>query len=98
MVGVSQQVAMDMLTVLSLGRVVLGLVITTLAMIGYRNNRSHPMLALAVGVAFLTFVQVLLSIVMARLGEPYLISLSTMLAELVGLSLILYSIVLARRQ
>jgi len=76
----------------------LGLIITALALIGYRNNRSRPMLFLAVGIAFLTVIQLLTSVVTARLGPAYLISVSTQLAELIGLSLILYSIMLARRQ
>ncbi len=97
MLEMSEQLAyqiVDLTLVLSLG---LGLIITVLALIGYRNNRSRPMLFLAVGIAFLTFIQLLMSVVTARLGPAYLISVSTQLAELIGLTSILYSIVLARR-
>ena len=98
MLEMSEQLAHRIVELTIALSLALGLIITALALIGYRNNRSRPMLFLAVGIAFLTVIQLLTSVVTARLGPAYLISVSTQLAELIGLSLILYSIVLARRQ
>ncbi len=98
MLEMSEQLAHRIVELTIALSLALGLIITALALIGYRNNRSRPMLFLAVGIAFLTVIQLLTSVVTARLGPAYLISVSTQLAELIGLSLILYSIILARRQ
>lgn len=98
MIGIAQQTAYDAVSIMLFVQVGLGVLITFLAALGYRNNRSRPMLFLAAGIALLTFVQFALSILLARFGPPHLIPVGTQTAELVGLVLILASIVLARNQ
>lgn len=98
MLGVTQQAAYDVVSVMLLVQIGLGILITALAALGYRNNRSRPMLFLAAGMAFLTFIQSGVSLALAQTAPAHLISVGTQISEIVGLLLILYSIVLARNQ
>ena len=96
MFGLVQQSAYDLVSVMLLVQLGLGVIITALAALGYRNNRSRPMLFLATGMAFLTFIQSGISITLSQTAPPHLISVGTQISEIVGLLCILYSIVLAR--
>ncbi|MFC6974328.1 hypothetical protein ACFQL1_06145 [Halomicroarcula sp. GCM10025709] len=79
-----------------------GLSIVALAVAGYRRNRSTSMLFLGGGIATLTVVSFVTTLLAARLFSPALLSgifpLLDGLTQLVGMCLILYAIVLARRE
>lgn len=86
--------AVTALHLLSLG---VGVIITGLAALGYRKNRSTPMLFLAVGIALVTFLQVVVQIALFRVVSTPLGVLGSDITGLIGLLCILYAIVLARR-
>lgn len=98
MIVLAQQAAYSAVSIMLLLQIGLGVVITLLAAVGYRNNKSRPMLFLAVGIAFLTVIQSAVSIVLAQTGPTHLISIGTQLSEIIGLMFILVSIILARKQ
>lgn len=95
--GVTRETWGSLVVALHGFELLLGGAIAALALLGYRRNRSRPMLILALGVGFLTFVQVGVSIVVGRMVPTYVVPVPHRLSELVGLVLIIYSIVLARR-
>lgn len=78
---------------------VLGLAISYIAYTAYRQNRSRPMLYIAVGFMLVLFVQVplaLLFIHVLELPTPVLNSL-LQIPEFAGLGLILYGLWVPRR-
>ncbi|MDS0259854.1 hypothetical protein NDI56_10665 [Haloarcula sp. S1CR25-12] len=95
MAGVSVLLVAQALALLSL---LVGLVIFSLALYGYRRNDSRAMLALGCGIAMLTVVSTIATILAARLFGGRLAPVGSEAAELVGMCLILYAIVLARRE
>lgn len=96
MTVLTQQAAYDAVSIMLILQIGLGVIITGLAALGYRNNHSIPMLLLAIGIAFLTVIQSGVSIMLAQTGPTHLISVGTQLTEIIGLLFILCSIVLAR--
>ena len=85
----------EVLTVLQL---LLGLVIVIFALYGYRRNTSQPMLFLGVGIAMLTLVSTATTAVSSIfLGGSFVAPLG-LATEVVGMGLILYAVVLARRE
>lgn len=98
MIGPAQQATYDTVSMMLLLQVGLGVIITALAVLGYRNNQSRPMLFLATGIALLTFIQTGISIMLAQIAPAHLIPVGTQITEIVGLIFILYSIILARKQ
>jgi hypothetical protein len=84
----------EFLTVLQL---LLGLVIAILAAYGYRRNASRPMLFLGVGIAMITFVSAVTTAVSSVLLNVSLVAPLSMTAEVFGMGLILYAVILARR-
>jgi hypothetical protein len=76
----------------------LGLCIAALALVGYRRQRTRSMLALALGVALLTFVSYLVTLATVQVVPPVALPIPSTLTETVGLLSILYAIVLARRE
>ncbi|SDR14086.1 DUF7521 family protein [Natronobacterium texcoconense] len=98
MFGIPPETATSLTSTIVLLQIAVGLVITALAAVGYRRNRSQPMLFLAVGIALLTFVSAVFTIAVARTGSVAMTPLVGQLTEFVGLLFVLYSIVLARRQ
>ncbi|WP_449271959.1 DUF7521 family protein [Halorubrum californiense] len=85
----------ELLTVLQL---LLGLVIVTLAAYGYRRNTSQPMLFLGIGIAMMTLVSTATTLVSSILFSASFVAPLSMAAEVTGMSLILYAVVLARRK
>lgn len=98
MLGSAQQATYDAVSMMLLLQVGLGVIITALAVLGYRNNQSRSMLFLATGIALLTFIQTGISILLAQITPVHLIPVGTQITEIVGLMFILYSIILARKQ
>ena len=94
----AQQATYDAVSLMLFLQIGLGVIITTLAILGYRNNQSRPMLSLATGIALLTFIQSGISIVLAQIAPVHLIPIGTQITEIIGLTFILYSIILARKQ
>lgn len=97
MIGLTDGTVSAAVSAISVVQVGLGLIITVIAVVGYRHNRSSPMLSLAIGIGFLTFIQFLLSIGLSQLDAIRIVGLANQLSELVGLVFILYSIILAHR-
>jgi len=85
----------EFLTVLQL---LLGLVIVTLAAYGYRRNVSQPMLVLGIGIAMMTLVSTVTTVVSSILLDVSFVAPLSMATEVIGLGLILYAVVLARRK
>jgi hypothetical protein len=79
-----------------------GLAIVALAVAGYRRNRSTSMLFLGAGIGTLTVVSFATTLFAARLfSRTHLSAILPALdglTQLVGMALILYAIVLARRE
>jgi len=84
----------QLLTVLQL---LLGLVIVILAAYGYRRNASPPMLFLGVGIAMMTLVSTVVTVVSSILLSVSFIAPLSTAVEVIGMCLILYAVVLARR-
>ena len=95
MVGPSMTQITQLLTVLQL---VLGLAIVILAGYGYRRNASPPMLFLGVGIAMMTLVSTVVTIASSILLSVSFIAPLSTAAEVIGMFLILYAVVLARRR
>jgi hypothetical protein len=74
----------------------LGLTIVVLAAIGVRRNGSRPMIFLGTGIALMTVMSTLLTIAITHTVGPSTAVSASMLSEVGGMCLILYSIVLAR--
>ena len=94
MVGPSMTQITQLLTVLQL---LLGLVIVILAAYGYRRNASPPMLFLGVGIAMMTLVSTVVTVVSSILLSVSFIAPMSTAVEVIGMCLILYAVVLARR-
>ena len=94
MVGFSMTQITQLLTVLQL---LLGLVIVILAAYGYRRNASPPMLFLGVGIAMMTLVSTVVPVVSSILLSVSFIAPLSTAVEVIGMCLILYAVVLARR-
>ena len=78
-------------------KLLLGTVIVFLALYGYRRNASQPMLYLGSGIATMTLLSTMTTIVSSiLLGASFVAPLS-MGVEIIGMCLILYAIVLARQ-
>jgi heme A synthase len=78
---------------------ILGLAISYLAYAAYRQNRSRPMLYIAIGFVLVLFVQAPLALIFIHLSElptPVLNSL-LQIPEFAGLGLILYGLWMPRR-
>jgi hypothetical protein len=84
--------------VLSLLSLLVGLGIFGLALSGYRRNDSRAMLALGSGIVTLTVVSTVVTLLTARAFGVAMVPVSNGATELVGMCLILYAIVLARRE
>ena len=84
----------EFLTVLQL---LLGLVIAILAAYGYRRNASQPMLLLGIGIAMMTLVSTVTTAVSSILLSVSLVAPLSMTAEVIGMGLILYAVILARQ-
>ena len=95
MVGPSMTQITQLLTVLQL---LLGLVIVILAAYGYRRNASPPMLFLGVGIAMITLVSTVVTIASSILLSVSFIAPLSTAVEVIGMFLILYAVVLARRR
>ena len=89
------------LEVVSVLELLVGLAITGLAFQGYRRNRSRAMLFLGGGIATMTVVSSVVLTIVAFFSSPaavtWMLGLADAVANLVGMCLILYAIVLARR-
>ena len=85
----------EFLTVLQL---LLGLVIVILAAYGYRRNASQPMLVLGIGIAMMTLVSTVTTVVSSILLDISFVAPLSMAAEVIGMGLILYAVVLARQK
>lgn len=75
----------------------LGAVIALLAFYGYRRNASQPMLLLGSGIATITLIDTLVTIVSSILLGASFVGPLSMCIQIIGMCLILYGIVLARR-
>lgn len=85
----------EFLTVLQL---LLGLVIVILAAYGYRRNASQPMLFLGIGIAMMTLGSTVVTIVSSVLLSASFVAPLSSAVEVIGMCLILYAVVLARRR
>jgi hypothetical protein len=79
-------------------KLLLGLVIVGLAAYGYRRNASRPMLFLGSGIALMTVVSTVATAVSGVVLGATFAAPSGVASEVTGMCLILYAIVLARRQ
>ena len=95
MVGPSMTQITQLLIVLQL---LLGLAIVSLAGYGYRRNASPPMLFLGVGIAMMTLVSTVVTFASSILLSVSFIAPLSTAAEVIGMFLILYAVVLARRR
>jgi hypothetical protein len=85
----------EFLTVLQLP---LGLAIVILAVHGYQRNTSRPMIFLGVGIAMMTLVSTATTAISDIFLDTSFIAPLSLAAETIGMGLILYSVVLARRK
>lgn len=85
----------EFLTVLQLP---LGLAIVILAAHGYQRNTSRPMLLLGVGIAMMTLVSTVITAVSSILLTVSFVAPLSLATEIIGMALILYAVVLARRK
>jgi hypothetical protein len=85
----------EALTVLKL---VLGLMIVVLAVYGYRRNASRPMLLLGTGIAMMTLASTMVTIIASIVLSAGSVAPLSVGVEIIGMCLILYAIVLARRK
>ena len=104
-VAAAQVLGLDPETWLTVGRALAALVLVAsvvvagLALYGARRNGSRSMLFLAGGIATFTLGGTLVSVLTARVFSVVHVTLAVRSAtELAGLLLILYAIVLARRE
>lgn len=78
-------------------KLVLAAVIVWLALYGYQRNASRPMLFLGSGIAIMTLVSTIATIISSLFINVSYIAPLSMSFELIGMGLILYAIMLARR-
>jgi hypothetical protein len=83
---------------LTIVKLLLGGVIVVLAAYGYRRNASQPMLFLGCGVALMTLVSTMVTVISSILLTVSFVAPLSMSVEVIGMCLILYSIVLARKK
>jgi|APHM01.1.fsa_nt_gi hypothetical protein len=95
MIDPSPLVIIQALGLLSL---LVGLCIFGLAFYGYRRNGSRAMLVLGYGIVTLTLGSTVVALLTSRLFSPAVVGIGSEATELVGMCLILYAIVLARRE
>jgi heme A synthase len=78
---------------------ILGLAISYLAYTAYRQNRSRPMLYIAVGFMLVLFVQAPLALILVYLLElpTPVLNIVLQVPEFTGLGLILYGLWMPRR-
>jgi len=88
----------DLIPAIGLIEFLVGLAITGLAFQGYRRNRSRAMLFLGGGIATMTVVGYPVLMSVAFLSSARMVGLASSVINLVGMCLILYAIVLARRE
>jgi len=93
----ADQTVYSAVTALHLLYLGVGVIVTGFAALGYRENRSRPMLFLAMGIALVTFLQVVVQIALFRVVSTPLAVFVSDIAGFVGLLFILYAIILARR-
>lgn len=79
-------------------KLLLGLAIVVLAAYGYRRNASRPMFLLGSGIAMLTLLNTVTTIASSTLLGAAFVAPLSMSVEIIGMTLILYAVVLARRQ
>jgi hypothetical protein len=79
-------------------KLILGLVIVVLAVYGYRRNASRPMLFLGTGIGMMTVVSTMATIIASILLSTGTAGPLSVGVEIIGMCLILYAIVLARRK
>jgi len=79
---------------------ILGLAISYLAYTAYQQNRSRPMLYIAIGFMLVLFVQAPLGLVLIYLLElpTPVLNIIVQVPEFVGLGLILYGLWVPRRE
>lgn len=75
-----------------------GLTIVGLAAQGYRRNQSRAMLFLGGGILTMTVVGTALTMITAFVASGPIIAIVPSVTDLAGMCLILYAIVLARRE
>jgi hypothetical protein len=90
--------ALTIVQAVSLLELLVGVAIVGLAVQGYRRNRSQAMLFLGAGIATLTLVGTAVQILVGQLTSTRLVAISVTVTDLLGMCLILYAIVLARRE
>jgi len=76
----------------------LSAVIVFLAFYGYRRNASQPMLLLGSGIATMTLLSTMTTILSSILFGVSFVAPLSMSVEIIGMCLILYAIVLARKK
>jgi len=84
----------QLLTALEL---LLGSIIVFFALYGYRRNASQPMLVLGFGIATMTLMSTLTTIISSILLSTSFVAPLSKSVEIIGMCLILYAVVLARR-
>ena len=89
---------LQIIEILGVLELLLGLVITILAVYGYRRNASQPMLFLGIGIAMITLVSTVTTVVSSIFFNASFIAPLNMSTEVIGMGLILYAVVLARRK
>ncbi|MFY4814710.1 hypothetical protein [Haloarcula argentinensis] len=95
--GLSAETWVTVNTAFHLAQTGVGLLIAALALVGYRRRRTRSMLALATGISLLTFVSYLVTLSAVQVLPRVVFPLPGTITELAGLLVLLYAIVLARR-
>jgi len=90
--------ALEIAQLFGLLELAVGLLIVGLAFQGYRQNRSRAMLFLGAGIATLTVVATASTLLLGSLAGPRTAATVDPAINLVGMCLLLYAIVLARRE
>ena len=78
--------------------IAVGLIVAGLALYAYYRKRSRAMLCLGCGIGTLTVVSFVATVVIVRYAGPVYLPLAEGSTQLLGTGLILYAIVLARRE
>lgn len=84
-------------TAISLATVLLGLGISVEAFRGYRRNRSDPMLFLTLGIASMTFLRTVGTVITGRIAALDYVGVVGQSFTLVGLLCIAFSLYLLKR-
>lgn len=75
-----------------------GLAATGLAFQGYRRNNRRSMLVLGGGIAMMTVVGTSLQLILTAVTTGPMVAITPTVTDLLGICLLLYAIVLARRE